>query len=287
MTRARPQDAFGQDGVALVGHGARTLLSRAERLLYLPDLRSSQVADLQRDLLQRRRCDGQGPHELGVNVALHHLRRGLRRAQSQCGADVFLHRRVDLRVRPDHARQLPHAHRFPRRPQPRPVAVQLERPQRELVAERGRFGVDAVRSSDAQGVAMLQRPPLHHGQQVFELGQEQVTGLAQLQCQRGIQHVRRRQAEVDPPSGLPDRLRRRLDERRHVVVGHRLQFGHPLRRGSDRSLLDLRHVLRRDVTQAGPRFARQDLDAEPGGQLRLLGPHRGHLRQCVARDHGL
>jgi hypothetical protein len=59
--------------VALVGHGARPLLTLGERLLDLPNLRAGKMADLQADLLKRGRRGGQGPHELRVHVALDHL----------------------------------------------------------------------------------------------------------------------------------------------------------------------------------------------------------------------
>jgi len=47
-----PADALGDDGVPLVRHRGRALLPPAERLLHLGDLGASEVADLERELVE-------------------------------------------------------------------------------------------------------------------------------------------------------------------------------------------------------------------------------------------
>ena len=142
-TRASPLIRSHSDRVALVRHRARALLSLGERLLHLADLGAREVADLGRDLVERRRRDRERGHVLGVTVALDDLARGLGRPKAEPRADVLLDAGVDLRVGPDGAADLADAHDLARPAQPLPVAVELERPRaracgRSSSARRGR-----------------------------------------------------------------------------------------------------------------------------------------------------
>ena len=98
--------------------------------------------------------------ELRVAVALDHLGRGLGGPQPEPGAHELLHARIDGGVGADHAADRADADGLARAAQALAVAVQLERPHRELVAERRRLGVDAVRAPDAstcRGAASARR----------------------------------------------------------------------------------------------------------------------------------
>ena len=64
--------------------------------------------------------------------------------QAQLGEDLGLDVGVEMAVRPDRAGDLARADLVDRRGEPRPAAVDLERPAGELEAERGRLGVDRV-----------------------------------------------------------------------------------------------------------------------------------------------
>jgi hypothetical protein len=281
----QPADPLGDHRVALVGHGAGALLSFPERLLDLPDLGPGQVPDLQAHLLQRGGGDREGPQELRVDVALDHLAGGLRRPKPEVGAHVLLHARIDLRVGPHHAGQLPNAHRLPCPPQPFAVTVELERPQGQLVAEGGGLGMDSVGATDADRAPVLQRPVLHCGEQPLELRKDEVGRAPHLHGQRGVQQIAGRQAEVDPPPRGADLLGERLDEGRHIVLGHRFQLPDALRRWGARPRPYGREVALRDPPKLGPSLAGQHLDARPVRELGFLGPHRGHLGERVARDH--
>ena len=68
-------DALGDDRVALVRHRRRALLALAERLRDLADLGAREVADLERELLERGRDERERGEQLGVPVALDDLRR--------------------------------------------------------------------------------------------------------------------------------------------------------------------------------------------------------------------
>ena len=110
-------------------------------------------------------------------------------------------------------------------------------------------------------------------------------GPGQLQRQRGVDDVARREAVVDPGArGLADPLLDHVDERGDVVLGDELAL---LDRG-DVEAGALAHRGRgvlRDDAELGPGLGGEDLDLEPGAEARLVGEEVGHLGQGVAGDH--
>jgi hypothetical protein len=152
------------------------------------------------------------------------------------------------------------------------------------VAEARRLGVHAVRPSDHHGVPVRQRQALHDREQALEAREQQIGRAAQLKRERGVEHVRRRHAEVHPAPGRPDRGADVLDERGDVVLRHLLELG-DAPRIEGRALAHGAGVVLGDPPEARPRLDGEDLDLEPVGQPRLVGPHGGHLGQRVPGDH--
>ena len=152
-----PADPLGDDRVPLVRHRRRALLALAERLLDLAHLRAREVPDLERELVERGRADGERGEQLRVPVALDDLRRRRRRLEAEALAGDPLDLGVDRRVLADGARELADAHALERARDARACAVELERPHRELQTERRRLGVDAVRAADAEREPVLLR----------------------------------------------------------------------------------------------------------------------------------
>ena len=120
------------------------------------------------------------------------------------------------------------------------------------------------------------------GQRLFELdggAAAQVCGAGELQRERGVDDVTRRQPVVHPGTfWLSDTFLHNVDERGDVVLGDQL------------SLVDRGNVEAgagthrfggggRHDSDLGPRFGGQDLDLEPRTELRLVGEQRGHLGQ--------
>ena len=148
ITRASPRHALAHDRVPLVRHRARALLARGERLLDLADLGPGEVPDLGGDRVERGGADRERRHVLGVPVALDHLRARASAGRSPSRAHTSSSTRGStLRVRADHPADRADAHGLARAPQALAIAIELERPHRELVAERGRLGVDPVRTA--------------------------------------------------------------------------------------------------------------------------------------------
>src|SRR3954447_11687375 len=113
------------------------------------------MADLERELVERRGADGEGAEELRMPVALDDLRRGRRRLEPEPLAGDPLDLGVDRGVLADRSGELADAHAFESARDARPCAVELERPHRELQAERRRLRVHAVRSADAERELVL------------------------------------------------------------------------------------------------------------------------------------
>ena len=128
---------------------------------------------------------------------------------------------------------------------------------------------------------VLARALGQRGGQRAGAGHDHVAGAAQLQRERGVEHVGGGEPVVDPAPGLARRRAEHVDERGDVVVGDPLALLDRLdgeRRGADRL---------RGRPPDGPveRLGGGDLDVAPGGHARLVGPDGADLGAGVALDH--
>ena len=156
------------------------------------------------------------------------------------------------------------------------IAPQLERPQRDLGAERRGLGVDAVRATDHRGVALLARPRHDRDLELVDRLEQEIGRPHERDRQRGVDDVARREAVVDPGAvRRPDPLLDDVDERGDVVVGDPLALldgcgvdARPLPDDGDR--------LGGDDAQLGLRLDGEQLDLEPGGVPGLVGEQLRH-----------
>ena len=108
---------------------------------------------------------------------------------------------IDVGVGPHRARQLPHRDPVARGAQPGPVAIGLEAPQGQLGPEGGGLGVHAVGATGHGRVHELERPaPSAPTRSASEASRSRSRGARQGGAQRGVDHVGRREAVVDPRS---------------------------------------------------------------------------------------
>jgi hypothetical protein len=115
-----------------VRHRRRPLLAAAERLLDLANFRPGEVADLERETVERRGEDGERREQLSMPVALQDLGGYRRRLEPERLAGDALHIRWRTRVCPDGAGELPDPHAGERVLEPIAVAPELKRPAQEL-----------------------------------------------------------------------------------------------------------------------------------------------------------
>jgi hypothetical protein len=145
--------------------------------------------------------------------------------------------------------------------------------------------VDAVRAAHLQRRAMLLGAGNDRRKCSVDPVEDERSCLADLQCERGIDDIRRRQPVVEPAALLADPFGDRVDERGRVVMERRLELGNPRRRGHRRPLAQGLRGLSRDDPELGPRLRRGQLDVELAPKPALLRPDLGHGRAGVAGDH--
>ena len=183
-----PAEPLRDDGVALVRHRRRSLLPAAERLLDLANLRPGEMPDLERKRLERRCDDGQRRKQLGVTIALEDLGRRRCGLQAEPLAREALDLRVGRGVRADRAGELADAHALQSALDTSSIAIELERPARQLETERGRLAC-TVRASDQQRVPVLLGPANDGGRRPVDPLEDQRTCLEDLERQGGVEHI--------------------------------------------------------------------------------------------------
>ncbi len=151
-------------------------------------------------------------------VALENLRGRGCRLEPELEARDPLDLGVGRRVRPDGAGELADSQPLDRAGEALPVATERERPADELETERRRLRVDAVRSPDAEGHPMLLGASDNGSQGPFQACEHKQAGLLDGDRERRVEHVRRREAVVEPAPLGPQCLGDGIDERRNVVV---------------------------------------------------------------------
>jgi hypothetical protein len=275
-------DPLGDDRVPLVRHRRRALLTLAERLLHLGHFRPGQVPNLERESLQRGRGQRERREQRGVPVALHDLRRGRLRLEPEPLARDPLDLGVDCRVVPDRARELPDLHGGEGARNPFAVALELERPDGQLEPERRRLRMHAVSAADRQREPVLHGAPGNRCERALDAIEDQLAGRADLERERRVDDVRRRQPVMEPAPGRPELTRDGVDERNHVVVRLPLDLRDALRCRSDRVQADFLSGLRGYDPNLRPAVERRELDLEPALELALVRPDTGHLRSRVA-----
>ena len=232
-----PAELLALHRVALVRHRARALLGarrgtaprpRATSVRCRWRISSANASIARAD--RRARVE-----ELGVAVAGEHLR-GRHRARAR-GARTRTPRprdRRSSRCRPRPRACRPRSRRGPGASRST-VAAHLQRPERELGAERRRLGVDAVRAADHRRVAELAGPGGDRRPRARSAAsRSRSAARVERERQRGVDDVARREAVVDPgPRGLADALLHDVDERGDVVLGDLLALVDGGRRRTD------------------------------------------------------
>jgi adenylosuccinate lyase len=182
-------DLFAADRIALVRHRRRALLPLGKRLLDLADFGLLQTADFERGFLERRSADGERRQQFGVAIALNDLRGDRRRLQAKRATHVRFDGRRQVRKCADRSGQLADGNHLARALDTRNIARQLRIPERQLQAERHRFGMHAVRAADHRRTAVLFGAHEDGFHQTVQVLQDDVARLAHLQRLRRVDDV--------------------------------------------------------------------------------------------------
>ena len=235
----QPADPLRDDRVPLVRHRRRALLAAAERLLDLAHLGPREVADLEREPLQRRRQQRERVQHLGVAVALEDLRRARRRLEPEPLAGDPLDLGIGGGVGADRAGQLADADPLERARDPDAVALERERPAGELEAERRRLGVDAVRPADRDRLAGAPRPARSQRRARARARRGSARPPRGAAATSAVSSdVGRGQPVVEPAALVAELLGDGVDERGDVVLGSRFDLGDALGRRDRRARAD-------------------------------------------------
>ena len=231
--------------------------------------------------------------KLGVDVALHHLGGDGGGAQAQFPADISLDPRRQVRAGAHRAGDFAHRRDLPRPLQPRQGAPELIVHQRELEAEGGRLGMNAVAAADAGGELMLLRAPRDARPNRPHIRHQQVRALRHLHGVGGVAHVAAGQAKVEPAAGgVVDSLSHGGGEADDVMVEDFLQLLLPRDQAGEvgeptvTAGLDLREVLGRHHPFLHQRLAGQELDSQPEPELVFIRPDGPHFWTRVTLNHG-
>ena len=279
-----PADALGDDRVALVRHRRGALLAAAERLLDLAHLRAREVADLEREPLERGGDQRQRVEQLGVAVALEDLRRARRRLEAEPLAGDPLDLRVGGRVRADGARELADAHPFERARDACALPLELERPAGELQPERRRLGVDPVGATDRDRLALLLRSGDDGGQRrsmPSSTSSPASRSAVRERC-RARPTTSGRSGPSGPPRRAPPRPRRRTRRRRGCLAPRSPPRARRVGRDAPGGSSDR---LRGTTPSSAHASSAASSTSSHRAQLRLLRPDRRHGRPGVARNH--
>ena len=203
---------------------------------------------------------------------------------------VFLDRRVDIGKCADRARYRARcdfgACRDKARTAPGEFGISLG----QFLAKCRGFGVNAVAAANRRRIFVFECAGFDRGQQLVDLCNQQVGRARQLDAERGIEHVGTGHALMHEPRFWADLLRDPVQERDHIVLGHRLDR-------VDRGDIDhwicgppIPQRLGRagwHDAQFGQLVGRVRLDLEPDAITRFCFPDCGHLRAGITGDHGV
>ena len=287
--RDEPGEVLGQHRVALVRHGGGALLPFGEELLGLEHLGALEVADLDRQPLDRGGDHGERREEHGVTVAGDDLGRDRLDRQPHLLGDVFLDVRIDVGEGADGAGDGAGRDLALRLDQAQLGALELGIGLGELQPEGRRLGVDAVRAADRRRRLVLEGAAADRGEKPVEVGEQQVRRPHQLDGKAGVEHVGRGHALVHEARLGADELGQVSEEGDDVVLHLALDLvdARGVEDGLRAFLPDRRGGLARHHAELRQRRRRVRLDLEPDAEARLGRPDRHHLGTAVAGDHRL
>ena len=270
--RARPTICSQPIGLRLCGIADEPFWPLRERLFDLADLGLLQAADLERELLERGGGDRQRAHQLGVAIALDHLRRHGVGLEAEPLAHRLFDRGIEVGKRADGAGDHPDADALAgaaRRARCcAPASAYHSASFRPKVISSAwtpcvRPIIGVWRCSSG---ARLDRV----GERAHVL-EDEVAGLDHLQRLRGVDDIGGGQAEVQPARRRPDLLRHRRGEGDDVVLGDSFDF------------VDAGDVEVGPRAQVARRFSRARCRRRPSLRRRPVPPG-ARSRTCAARS---
>ena len=168
-------EVFGQHRIALVRHRRGALLALGELFLGLQHFGALQMADFDREPLDRRGDDAERREKRGVAVARDHLGRDRLGRQADILRATCSSTRGSILAKVPTAPEIAQVEISARAAISRRAGAREFRiGERELQAEGRRLGVDAVRAADRRRQLVLVGAPLQRGEQRVDVGDQNV-----------------------------------------------------------------------------------------------------------------
>jgi len=134
-------------------------------------------------------------------------------------------------------------------------------------------------------VSLNPRPAFEHLGQALKISRNQRRRLLDEQCLRGVDHVVRGQAVVEPAGMWTDNLGHRGGEGDDVMFDLRFDLENAVNTEVSARVDRLGGILRHDAG-CGECFRGGNFHRQPGAEPVLVAPDASHLGACVAWDHG-
>ena len=182
-------DALAEHGIALVWHGRRPLLLRAEWLPDFGDLGGLPETDVGCELFQAAGENCQCRHEMRMPVAGDHLGGDRRHLQPKALQCPLLDPGINRGMGANRSGELAHPDLLPNGAQPGVGSLELIQPAGQDEPERKRFGVHPVGPPGHQRAALLDGTPADAFGQPVHVLEQQVGSPDQLEGKGGIQDI--------------------------------------------------------------------------------------------------
>jgi hypothetical protein len=200
--------------------------------------------------------------------------------------DVLFHTRIDLREGADRTGNGAGRDLLARGDKSFACAREFRISLRQLEAEGGRLGMDAVRAADGRRVFVLKSAALESGEQGVHVRDQDIGGAHKLHVEAGVEHVRGGHAGMHEARFRSDDFRNMGEEGNDVVLDLRLDGvdARDIEGGVLALFPDRLGGFLRDDAEAGHGVGRMRLDLEPNAEARLRRPNRRHLGPGITRD---
>lgn len=190
-------DSFRFDRVSLMWHCGGAFLFRAEVFFCFSDFGSLQVADFQSDLGKNACNDAECGDVFSMVIALNDLGSYDFRSEAEFLAYVGFYEWIDIRIGANGAGEFADCHFFSSTFHSFDVAEGFGVPEQNFQAEGGRFSMDTVCSADGWCVLEFHSSSLQNFCEFFQIGNEDLGCLFDLDIESGILDIGGGQAHVD------------------------------------------------------------------------------------------
>ena len=264
-------------------HCGAAALPFAEGFFGFANFGALQVPDFERNTLECRTDMRQRAQILRVAVTLNHLGGDGSNTEAQPLADLFFNSRAQVRSRTHGTGNFPHGHLRCGIAKTLDVALVFGEPVGDFQAKSNRLRVDSVRASDLRRVAEFVRAEIQNFSKHHQVALNQLRNITNLQRLRGVHHIVRSHAIVQPASGgrIADGFANGHGERDDVMLHARFKF------------VNARHVhfgaranchsrFFRDLACLRESFCSGNFHFQPLGEAVRVAPDMAHLRARIA-----